>query len=316
MITQTLKSVKKNNNKGIIPMDYLKINYEELSALSGLPHLQQLLYLRGIKPYIDYRTGIVGVLRGISYQSLAEELYVEPHQGIKSGSPSKDQIRRAIKGLEKAGLLRIQSLEWKLVFQCLLITSHTPNQNKPALKQNEQLASENHQESSLVSRVVVDLPINPITSEMDKPAIPQSNNNYFIFLYQTFEKFWELYPLKKSKQKTWEQFQSLQPTDALISNIFASLEKQISAYDQQLAQCQWVPGWKFPANWLAQHCWEDDINTEIKLENNHANHQKRDAATRSVDLLWDSCKAGAEYATEDSNIFSIDGYRKANEAYS
>ncbi len=59
-------------------MKYLKINHEELSALSGLPHLQQLLYLRGIKPFGDYRTGVVGLIRGISYQSLAEELYVEP----------------------------------------------------------------------------------------------------------------------------------------------------------------------------------------------------------------------------------------------
>ncbi len=105
-------------------MEYMKINYEELSALRGFPHLERLLYLTGIKPkpYIDYRTGIVGLARGISCQSLAEELYVEPHQGIKSGSPSKDQIRRALKGLETAGLLRIQSMDWKLVFHCLLVT--------------------------------------------------------------------------------------------------------------------------------------------------------------------------------------------------
>src|SRR3990167_7338876 len=113
-------------------MKYLKITQEEFSALEGLPHLQQLLYFRGIKPYIDYRTGIVGIMRGISYQSLAEALYVEPHQGIKSGNPSKDQIRRAIKGLEKAGLLRIQSMQWKLVFHCLLATQAFSHSNKPA----------------------------------------------------------------------------------------------------------------------------------------------------------------------------------------
>lgn len=61
-------------------MKYMKVTDEELSALRGLPHLQQLLYLTGIKPYVDYRTGIVGISRGISYQSLAEELYIEPHQ--------------------------------------------------------------------------------------------------------------------------------------------------------------------------------------------------------------------------------------------
>ena len=39
-------------------MEYLKINYEEVSALRGLPHMQQLLYICGIKPFVDYRTGI------------------------------------------------------------------------------------------------------------------------------------------------------------------------------------------------------------------------------------------------------------------
>ena len=293
-------------------MQFMKINYEELSALSGLPHLQQLLYFRGIKPFIDYRTGIVGIERGISYQSLAEALYVEPHQGIKSGSPSKDQIRRAIKGLEKSGLLRIQSIEWKLVFQCLLASAHTPNQNKAATKQHEDHTSGISQKNDLKSIRNATDPCESIATENDKAAIPQSNNNYFIFLYQKFEKFWELYPLKKSKQKTWEQFQSLQPTEKLVSCIFTALEKQMSAHSQQMAQGQWVPGWKFPSNWLAQHCWEDEINLTTDKESNHAGHQKRNTATRSDDPFWNSCKAGAKYVSAESNIFDIGSYRKAD----
>ena len=35
-------------------MDFV-INEEELAALSGLPHVQQLAYLRGIRPYMDLR---------------------------------------------------------------------------------------------------------------------------------------------------------------------------------------------------------------------------------------------------------------------
>jgi hypothetical protein len=42
-------------------MNSVIINLDELSALNGLPHLQQLLYLRGIRPYVDYQTGIVGL---------------------------------------------------------------------------------------------------------------------------------------------------------------------------------------------------------------------------------------------------------------
>lgn len=297
-------------------MEYIKINYEELSALNGLPHLQQLLYLRGIKPFVDYRTGIVGLMRGISYQSLAEELYIEPHSGIKSGSPSKDQIRRAIKGLEKAGLLRIQSLEWTLVFQCLLVNEHNSNRNKAALKQNEHSATITPQDNPLTQGAIDDSNQKQAKAENDQPAIPQSNNNfYFIFLLQQFEKFWEHYPLKKSKQKTWEQFQALQPTDELMQRIFAALETQATAYAQLQAQGQWVPGWKFPANWLAQHCWDDEINLDTIMENNRANRQASYATSQSVDPFWDSCKGGAEFVAADSNIVDIGGFRKTEKTH-
>jgi hypothetical protein len=59
---------------------YLKTTSQELSALMGLPYLQQVTYLLGIRPYMDATTSLVGIKRGISYQSLAETLYVEPHQ--------------------------------------------------------------------------------------------------------------------------------------------------------------------------------------------------------------------------------------------
>ena len=96
-------------------MEFIIITHQELSALSGLPHLQQLLYFRGIRPYVDYQTGLVGIKRGVSYQSFSEALYIEPHQGIKGGSPSRDQLRRALRGLERAGLLEIRSFEQKLI---------------------------------------------------------------------------------------------------------------------------------------------------------------------------------------------------------
>ncbi len=115
-------------------MSYI-INHYERSALSGLPYLQQLTYIHGLKPYVDYQTEIVGIKRGVSYQSLSEELYIEPHQGfVQSGSPSKDQIRRSLKALEKAGLIEIQSLDKKLIFKCLLLDRDNSVQNKAATK--------------------------------------------------------------------------------------------------------------------------------------------------------------------------------------
>lgn len=106
---------------GEVGMDFC-INDEELSALCGLPHIQQLAYLRGIRPYMDVQTGVVGIKRGISYQSISEQLYVESHQGIKSERFLRTQVRRASPGLEGVGLIGLQSQGLKLILKCHLAT--------------------------------------------------------------------------------------------------------------------------------------------------------------------------------------------------
>lgn len=279
-------------------MDYLKINYEELSALSGLPHLQQLLYLRGIKPFVDHRTGLVGVRRGISYQSLSEELYVEPHQGIKSGSPSKDQIRRAIKGLEKAGILQIQSLEWKLIFQCLLVSLPSSDSNKAALNQHEDSARNWPEARPCLAMHNAKSSTKPATSENDKAAIPQGSNIYVCVLAQ-FEIFWEMYPKKNSRQKAFEEFQRLNLSDELMSHILTALKKQIDANDILQSQGQWTPKWKFPANWLAQQCWNDEVPTSNPQGERHEIHPRSAPKQHPVDLLWESCKSGATFTSSN-----------------
>lgn len=99
-------------------MAFLFVNSDELSALMGLSHLQQSAYLLGIRPYMERETYLVGVKRRISYQSLAEMLYVEPHPGItQSGSPSRQQLRRVIYVLERAGLVAIQSSDKQLILK-------------------------------------------------------------------------------------------------------------------------------------------------------------------------------------------------------
>ncbi|HAT4455372.1 TPA: Vir protein [Legionella pneumophila] len=268
-------------------MEFIIITHRELSALSGLPYLQQLTYLHGIKPYVDYKTGLVGIRRGISYQSMSEALYIEPHSGIKSGSPSKDQLRRALKGLEKVGLIEIQSWERKLVLRCLLLDRHESVQNKPAIKTLEHTAS-NTPERNLMDSTKSNIN----TSEQDtfkkpEPTTPQDNNNYFfISLSQAFEEFWDLYPLKKEKENAFEMFKKLKPSHALVQEIMARLTEQIQFDLQKRSEGVWMPAWKYPANWLAQRCWET-TSTIIKAkeydyaihETNRA-HQSSDHLTR------------------------------------
>lgn len=292
-------------------MNSIIINLEELSALSGLPHLQQLLYLRGLRPYVDYQTGLVGIKRGISYQSLREELFIEPHQGISGGSPSKDQIRRALKGLERASVLCIQSEEKKLVVYCNLVTLSFSVQNKPAtnplqkptLNWQDKVEAGYGAQGSNVN--------NPAPSNRTKPAIPLKEDNYIIFLSQEFEKFWELYPLKKSKQKAWEQFQHLKLSKDLMTLILKALREQIQFHAQQSSHGIWLPPWKYPANWLSQHCWEDEINVNSMPENNDAVNQTSHSAER--DSFWEACRAGTEEeleSTDKCNVIAFNQLRK------
>lgn len=255
-------------------MEFFIITHQERSALSGLPYLQQLTYLQGIKPYVDYKTGLVGIRRGISYQSLSEALYIEPHSGIKSGSPSKDQLRRALKGLEKAGLIAIQSWERKLVLRCLLLDRHESVQNKPTIKTLEHTASQTPEKNLVDSTKSNTNTLEADTDQKHDPATPQdSNNYYFISLSQAFEEFWDLYPLKKEKENAFEVFKKLNPSQTLMQGIIARLTEHIQLDQQKRSEGVWMPAWKYPANWLAQRCWETTPTIIEAKEYEYAIHE-------------------------------------------
>lgn len=113
-------------------MPAVLINEAERDALDGQPFFVRCLYVFGIRPHMDYRSGLVGVARGISWQSLAEALYVEPHQGeTDAGTPSKARVRRAAERLEKLGLVVNRSEGKRLVFHCLLADTDHSARNKP-----------------------------------------------------------------------------------------------------------------------------------------------------------------------------------------
>ncbi|HIC7420847.1 TPA: hypothetical protein ACW6G6_005964, partial [Pseudomonas aeruginosa] len=98
-------------------MPSFQINDEEREALRGLPMLAREIYVFALRPFMDFATGIVGERRGISWKSIAEELYVEPHQGIKGGEPSEKELRRALVWLQKVGLVGPNLAERRLIFE-------------------------------------------------------------------------------------------------------------------------------------------------------------------------------------------------------
>lgn len=110
----------------------MRLSDHEYEALSGLPWGARCLYLFALRRYMDYATGIVGIKRRVSWQSLAEELYIDPHQGrTDAGTPTKARVRRMAQTLESAGLILSQSREKQLVFRLPLATTDSSAHKKP-----------------------------------------------------------------------------------------------------------------------------------------------------------------------------------------
>lgn len=301
-------------------MDF-KINQQERNALKGLPHLPRLTYLEAIRPYMDYATGIVGIRRGISYQSLREELYVETQRGNAGGSPSKDQMRRAVKTLERAELISIQSEGKRLILKCELATTDYCDQNLLARRAPHDATT--RAPSKNISKTS-DCDFKTEKANISKNALPATPpvsgiNNIIFCLENAFEKFWQMYPVKNGQAKTWEIFLQLSPTPELFSQIIGGLEKQCAHYQTQKAQGNWMPHWRNPSNWLTQQGWNDELmQTQIVLsagENKHARQYVKQS--KSSDALWDYCKDAFvdECDKPENNIISINEYKQKQRSH-
>ncbi|MGF2339063.1 hypothetical protein ACHBX4_19360, partial [Acinetobacter baumannii] len=200
-------------------------------------------------------------------------LYIEPHQGIKSQSFSRDQVRRSVSGLVRAGLIEVQSEGMHLILKCLLASQHYSVQNKAAINPPQKAATKPRGESLDNTGLSEVEALKADTVEPPKAAIPHKDN-YYIYLLSQFEKFWSLYPEKKSKSNAQAVFEELKPNAELCHTIINALTAQINHRDTMKLQGTWVPPWKYPANWLAQRCWEDELPTDALQEKHHAEHTK------------------------------------------
>lgn len=96
----------------------IALGVDEWAALSGLPDRQFRLYM-ALRWRMDRISRTVGYISGVSYQALAEDLEVEPAPGRHSGlcgKPSKSQLRDAVSGLVRAGLVESRGSREVLVF--------------------------------------------------------------------------------------------------------------------------------------------------------------------------------------------------------
>lgn len=128
-------------------------NSEENEALQGLPWGCRILYLQGLRRYMDWETRLVGAVRRVSWNGLRDALYVEPHPGeTESGKPSKSAVRRMGKRLEKAGLVHIQSEvgEKRLIIFLPLATPQQFSQKKPDTNPTHPLTTQADPHASIV----------------------------------------------------------------------------------------------------------------------------------------------------------------------
>ncbi len=281
-------------------MDFLFVNTRELSALIGLPYIQQSTYLIGVRPFMDRKTGFVGIKRRISYQSLAEALYIEPHPGIQSGSPSKQQLRRVIKSLERVGLIEIHSDRKHLVVKCLLAEGHYSVQNKadtiptPQADTKPTCKSKEKSYGYGGSYQKGDIGLNA------KADIPHNSENNCVYVRDQFEKFWNLYPQRKNRGQAFDVFLKLNPSEDLFKQIITALQAQIKNHHELITAGHWVPKWKYPANWLLQQCWLEEIETLDTKERQNAKSRSNRQRKTSADILSESCREASFDFEEES----------------
>ena len=103
-------------------------NDDEDEALQGLPLRAQIIYLRGIRRFMNYETGISGGQeRRIALKSLAE--VSESYYNRKLSTPNKKEVIVSIEQLKQSGLIeRIPDKDY-LIFFLKKATSHKSVQN-------------------------------------------------------------------------------------------------------------------------------------------------------------------------------------------
>jgi hypothetical protein len=80
----------------------------------------------------------------------------------------------------------------------------------------------------------------------------------------SFLTFYQKYPLKKSKQKAWLAWKRSKPD---LEVCLKAIEAQGSEREKLKKAGQFCPEWKYPATWINQGCWEDEmVSTEAEDE--------------------------------------------------
>jgi len=91
-----------------------------------------------------------------------------------------------------------------------------------------------------------------------------------------FEKFYNTYPIKKSKKKAFEAWIKIKPD---LDICLAAIKSQKMEKQKLKEAFEFCPAWKHPATWLNQGCWEDEI-IKTEKENERDDFLRRHGAVK------------------------------------
>lgn len=94
--------------------------------------------------------------------------------------------------------------------------------------------------------------------------IQECNKGISNIYAQKFDQFYSNYPKKIAKQAALKAWQKLKPDDALMDKIMQGLERWKQSDSWLKDNGQYIP---YPATWINQRRWEDEIGGEVKQKN-------------------------------------------------
>lgn len=74
-----------------------------------------------------------------------------------------------------------------------------------------------------------------------------------------FARFWQAYPIKKSKGRAEKAWKKLKPDAELVDRMLAAIEAQHEERKAKTQRGEFVPEWKYPEAWLNASCWLDEV---------------------------------------------------------
>lgn len=199
--------------------------------------------------------------------------------------PLKDirisQIEDALKALSKSGLVVIYHVDGKPYLQMMTWNKHQQiRAQKSKYPGPEQGTTANDIKCDQMISDDIKCPRNPIQSNPN----PNPNPNTNTLKRERFDKFWEEYPLKYAKAKALAAFNKIDPDDQLLETMLEAVRKQKETDQWKKDGGQFIP---YPATWLNQHRWEDEIRTgETSIKVVHAaQYEQRQYSEEQLDEL-------------------------------